>query len=225
MYFPYSFFSNTRVSLSNIISYYKFENNGNDTLGNNNLTSVGTPTYSTGKIGQGAEILGASKYFSVASNSSLQLLSSKTITLWFKKSTSTDDSFLVIKGDGSDLEYYIYSVTDAVNGVVYTDGGTVSVSDTGITYNTWHFVAFTIDIATKISSLRINNQTRIYSSSYSPSNEITANASLYIGSDPLYSFGGSSLMIDEVAIFNRVLTDSELSVVYNNNNGKQYPFS
>ena len=70
----------------NPVGYWQFEQNGNDSSGNaNNATAVGSPTYSTGKVGSyGVSLNGTSQYLTVANSSTFDYTNGVTVAAWLK---------------------------------------------------------------------------------------------------------------------------------------------
>lgn len=70
--------------------YYKLNGGATDDSGNGNNGTATNVTYVDGRFGQGASFNGASSYIQASNNSTLKPSSSatKTISLWFKNTTS-----------------------------------------------------------------------------------------------------------------------------------------
>ncbi len=183
-----------------------------DTSGNNNNgTLSGGVGYTTGKFGQ-ACIYGTNGYIDTGNDSSLAIPNTITVSAWAKGSllvgksaySNTRLNYLLSSGEfwitttsGTALEtyytfpvdtnwHYIVGVYDGTNQIVYVDGVQVSISNRG-----------TVTLATTGGTYPNLHFGRYY----------------YNGSW-VYVANGS--MIDEVRIYNRALTPTEITDLYNN---------
>ncbi|MFX1237402.1 MAG: LamG-like jellyroll fold domain-containing protein, partial [Promethearchaeota archaeon] len=155
-----------------------------------------------------------------------------TLTAWINPTElySTPTSF--------GTQNVIFAKADETNGAIfemgindqkifmYIDGGNKQRSGTFgsgniISTGSWTFIALEVDIGNKIYKLRYNDDTDFVTSSgafgdigklveYSDPSNLTIGASLSGG--PLASFDGA---IDEVRMFDRLLSLSELDTIYN----------
>lgn len=201
------------ISTLNLSAYYKFNGNALDTTANNlDLTSFGSPTYSTGYFDDAADLNGTSQYFTHADN-----------TL-FEGSGNSLSVFAWCQIDGWDVSSQSYIAAKRTSGVGFrfwlengffgsTFGGTNSFQAVTIpTGGTWAHIGFTYD----------NNTVRFYLDGVQvgPGNTIgsktMASASeLFIGRNNLASSGYFYGLLDEWSIWQRVLTSGETLSLYN----------
>ena len=208
-------------SLYGGVAYYKLDGNSNDSVGSNNGTDTSISYSSSyGKINQGASFNGSSSRIAIAHNSVFNITSAITLLAWIK-TTSTGGNQILCKYDDS---FYF-----AVNGSTFNSGKIQmylnNVSSgwlTGGTVNdgNWHFVVGTYDGST--IKLYIDG---------SLSTSVSASGSIQTGSNPVeigtrtaisYYFNGD---IDEIGIWSRALSSTEVSELYNSGAGLQYPFT
>jgi hypothetical protein len=211
--------------LNNIVAYYQLENNsGSDISGNGNtLGTIVNSTFSlaNGKIGFGVGLVG-NGYLLCSPSSLLTGAQPRSISCWFK-TTSVPPSGVrqilqtsnnITPGTPTTLAFILLS-TGILS--VGTYGGNVS-SGIVVTDGLWHHAVVTFDtsnIRLYLDNVLVN--TGVINVSFSNSNIIigaqTTTTNLFVGE------------IDEVGIWNMVLTASEVSLLWNNGNGITYPFS
>lgn len=209
---------------SGLAAYYPFDGNANDASGNgNNGTVTGNASLTTGIYGQGYAFDGLSSRINVGSNPSLDNLSSVTYSAWINIQgySKNGHGFLVDKnyinlswhhGGGG---YH----NDVISGAVsYSDTNSMATSQNLYSKinNTWTHVVMTFDAISKNVSLYINGVEATYQvKTTGVGTKINDAVSVqYIG-DSSYgtrTFNGS---IDEVRIYNRALTATEVLELYN----------
>ena len=191
---------------ASLVSYYRMEGNSNDSKsafnGANTNISFGA-TY--GKFGQGAWVPGTPAKIMVAHNAAL-LPRTITVMMWAKTSLGME----VQKDWGSGWNLYIdqgvgkaiFSITDQVN---YKK----AVSITSVKDNLWHLIAGTYDGTT----VKVYVDGRMENSKNIAGTIATGTSAVYIGAN---NYGGYDTgSVDDVAIFNRALSDDEIFKYYN----------
>lgn len=220
---------------TNLVAYYKLdESSGNaaDSSGSGfTLTNTGTIPYSTtyGKINNGASFDGSSQYF--VGSASQNITGDATFSFWMKPQSLASDPVLFCKfGVGNtQLSYYLQlNFTSNNVGFVNSADGSTAIGGTTVAYtfsvNTLYYVSLVYTAATPKIELFING-TSIGSSTG------TLKTSIFAGTD-IFEIGrytrGNVLFyngyLDEVGIWSRVLTSTEISSLYNGGAGLQYPF-
>jgi hypothetical protein len=196
----------------------------------NNGTLTNGPTKTIGKIGQGLSFAyDDDNYISVADVPSLQNIAQKTICAWiYPRSTgsSANDATIVSKSESSSsYGWYLQLADDSVANAVYflqafSGGSALWVTPANsIVLNTWQHVCVTYD-----DSSASNNPT-IYINAASQSLS-GGGASGSVRSDVGYildignrstspSNGSFDGVIDDVRIYNRILSSTEISSLYN----------
>jgi hypothetical protein len=205
---------------SGLVSWWPGEGNAVDIVGGNNGTLQGGVTYTNGKVGQTFNLDGASGFISTA----LLITNPQTFTLslWFRTATSRggvlisfDSSQTALTGSMYDRNIYMDN-TGALHFGFW--GPTQINSAAGYNDNHWHFAVGSLSASTGLSFyvdgvLVGNNPAATTPENY--------NGYWRIGEDNLgnwpppqpssYYFSGQ---IDEVAIFNRVLSPLEVYAIY-----------
>ena len=211
---------------SGLVDWWPGEGNAYDVIGTNNGTLVGDVSYVAGEVGQAFSFNGSNSYVSIQDSPSLDAFTSRiTIELWMKSGDLTANSDwkgLVTKGNsswrlmGTSGAKTVYLGLDGVsNGYM---GGTRNVKD-----GQWHHVAGvydgtnmflyvdgTLDASQPATGLISQNTYPVCLG------ELTEGPS---GLQP-YLFNG---LIDEVSIYNRALTASEIQAIYAAGSGGKCP--
>jgi len=217
--------STTGTLPSGIVSWYKAEGNADDAVGNNNGT-VYSARYGPGKVGQAFQFDGAG-FVRVPDAPSLDP-AAITVEAWVKSSGEMTTAmgvyrYLVAKGvDPDAASYALYTghsgglfffVYDGTRFVLSPDAGR------GIWDGKWHHVAGTFDG----TSVRLYvNGTQV---GLGTPTALTINYNMPDGNDLFignyfwpgnWGFTGS---IDELSIYNRALSASEIQTIYSAGSG------
>ena len=200
--------------------------NGNTgTLGSTIASDAGDPTPKAGIIGQGLSFDGVDDYVDCGNDASLNITQEISIEAWFYPTFLPDPhEFIIGKGTfNSNLPWFLTVRQNEVSFMIFKAfpyvGGNYSSVDTSWTpkVNEWHHVVATyIYITDGTSQLRIyidgvlegSNNIAVGPMASSPSSSIN------IGRDGSGSYRWNGL-IDEVRIYNRGLTDTEILQHYN----------
>jgi len=220
---------------ANLVGYWRFEDNALDeTTNNNDLTLSGSPAYTTGKFGKGLDLeYSSSQYASItdALQTGLDLASDFTFEAWIKPeqlASTLGAAMMIVAKDGvspaNTRSYSFYVNSDNTLFCDYFDSAgnrTAKDSDSGVidTAGIWYHVAVTCDISAHEMVFYVNGSSVASGgttvSATSINNSATAfdvGARAYVTA-PRYFDG----VIDEVAVFSRVLTATEISNLYNSN--------
>jgi hypothetical protein len=227
--------SGTGVVEANLVAYYPFNGNANDESGNSNNGTVSGATLTQDRFGNPNSAYnfdGVSNYIAVPDSPTLDITGPITIAAWIKP-TVASGNYVVTKGDPTvggfvyDLDIYPGSVRSLFH---YQGGGSATRGATGATSivsGVWQHVAVTWDGATVTvyydgqpdgtGPFNINTDGPIR----------TSNMDLEIGR---YFYGGQLCFagaIDEVYIYNRALSASEIQALYSLGTGlvAYYPFN
>ena len=172
---------------------------------------------------------GEDTYLSIGNPSDLQITGNMTISAWFKTSSGSNNRIIDKDGGGGQPRSYILLlVSNKLRWVRFNSAGTGYTIDTVDTYNdnAWHHVVVTnktsgtIDIYVDGTALTLGTGTGNYTNVTSSGNSgITMNNAAvginmgYFAATTSQYFDG---LIDEVAIWDDVLTSSEVTAIYNN---------
>jgi hypothetical protein len=203
-----------------LVAYYPFNGNANDESGNgNNGTVQGNVVLTTdrfGKANKAYEFPGVEfNYIQVPDAPSLQM-NVFTLNAWIY--TSTDYGYGQIVQKGRDIENGHYGLyTTSVGGTNLYGGvnGTTGIAQPSI--GVWHMVTGSVS----------GSLAKFYLDGKFMCDTTLSNSYVYSGSDPLaigmhyfsgvysywtYPFKGK---IDDIRIYNRSLSDNEISILYN----------
>jgi len=206
-------------------SFYKPTTN--DALGTNNGTAQGGLTYVPGKIGTAFQFNGTNAYVSLPNNS-LKLTGDFSFSLWFNAGA--------LSGFQSLIGNYTWesSLYDRGFQLVLNNAGmafrvfgssfiTLSASGT-FTTSTWNHIVVTRKAATGtkiyVNGSLNNSNTSAVDPIYASTHYNSIGASKYNSTSLEYYFNGK---MDETYFWNKELTSSEITELYNSGNGKQYP--
>lgn len=201
----------------NLQGLWHFNGNLNDTSPNSyNLTNSGS-TDVIGKFGNARSFVSASSHYATildASCPNLEISGSQTWLAWVNPTTladflcvmaktntvNTTDHRLLLDSTGSAL----FQLTGLTTNVQVTSGNTLSVGN-------WSFVAGVYDSSAQLLKVWVNgNKTEVTASG--SANDSNGDFSVgRLGSAGSFYFNG---MIDEVAIYNRAWSDSEVKKYY-----------
>ena len=167
--------------------------------------------------------LSGSNYTDVQSSSSLQLTTRMSVASWFKTTTNhADTSFIVNKGGhgsetpGQNINYGIFMTgTETITAMIETQSGVDHAATSTSPYNDgqWHYAVMTYDGTTL----------RLYIDGAQVASKSTAGAVPdNTGTQPVRVGANSRSLdrfftgnVDEVRVWNRVLTSTEVSNAYN----------
>ena len=218
----------------NLISYYKLEGNSNDELAAHNGTDTSiTYSVANGKIGQGAGFNGTSSKILTSGNSAISGDAAFSYSVWINTNSITDTAYQVPVSVGNFLNTLeaagmFMNVGTGTIGLNFSGGNNYISATNALAINTWYHI-----VTTKTAGA-INTTTKLYvnnvdTAAVSPSTNTPniVNAPIRIGhaidgATDKYFMDGE---IDEVGVWSRALTASEVSQLYNNGAGLTYPFT
>jgi hypothetical protein len=214
--------------LNNLVAYWKLDETSgtrfDSTANNNDLTDNNSVGFATGKISNAASFDG-SNYFTVT-NSSLNITGAISIAGWVY-AVDRAQRQNIFTGYSSISPFPGYGVGIAIININkwqwWSGSGTGWVRSTSdVALNTWTHIAFTLS-STGALNIYLNatldrTTTASVLASYSGQRVLGAAAG---GVDNLLVSG---TRIDEFGIWNRELTSSEITQLYNSGSGLTYPF-
>jgi hypothetical protein len=205
--------------LNGLVTYWKLDNlTWADSVGSANLANNGV-TVGTPKLGAGSAEFDGTNYLSLVSNPAVQMGDIDfTITCWALLDTLTSSVAIVSKGNVTD-EYWLGFSGAATNFRFYVNNNALTAT-APVSASTWYFLTAWHEAAANTIYLQVNNGTPV--SLTTSSTPTIGTTDFNIGADPIPRlFDGR---IDEVGIWKRVLTLSEISDLYNSGSGLSYPF-
>ena len=221
----------------NLLALYRLEEASGtraDALGANDATQHGSPSGVTGKVGTAIQLVKASsQYLSHADSSQLSSGNSDfEITCWVKFNTlpSLDASPLVAKWQSGSYEYLLYydNADSRIKFAITADGsaGTFAVvtlsSLGGPVTGVWYFLTAFHDASANLLGISFNANSPDTISWSTGIHDGTTE--FRIGSSADASTQLLDGVIDEVALFRRVLGSSDRSSFYNSGAGRAYPW-
>ncbi|TXE10120.1 T9SS type A sorting domain-containing protein [Seonamhaeicola algicola] len=218
-------FSQCVTSPNNLISWWKAEDNTNDSLGNNHGTTNGT-LYTTGVVGKSFLFDGVDDVVVVPHSPDLDITGDVTVELWAKQTGfATVSQQVIAKGGGyvpADVPtVFSMRFENATFQCIFEDNTGANIVLTGPSFEDfqWHHYVY----------VRQGNQHSIYADGFhfgwetfnnGPSS--TVGLPLTIGgqyhnpngalNDYTNFFSGE---IDEIGVYNRALTETEIQSIYN----------
>ena len=217
---PVATTNNCIVPPSGLVGWWQAEGNAVDAISGTSGTLQGGTTFVAGQAGQTFKFNGTDSYVQVPDAPALRLTNELTIECWVKRQQLTDD-YLVNKGGdwtGGALNYGL-GIAGPGNGNVlhflYAGGirGTVSITD----FN-WHHCAVTARNGDADAVFYVDGvQQPIGQRTGPPTIDLyPSTAPLLIGAQiaPIASYF-SAAQIDELGLYNRILSASEIQSIYN----------
>lgn len=196
--------------------------NVNDAHNANTLTNTGSATFAPAKVGNGVDLNGSSQYLSIADNPVLSMGDIDfTIQAWVKFNDLGSTHVVLGKGQVAGPEYILYSNASAEinfrvdNGIGFFPTAVFS----GASTDTWYHLIGYHNATTDEIGLIVNNGTPA-TVSYTHGSQ-DSGSSFMIGEDG----SGARWMngiVDQVAIWKRVLTGAEIAELYNGGSGLSY---
>jgi len=203
------------------VALYNFHSDATDLTGNNTGTETAI-TYSSGNFGQGAVFNGSSS--KIVTGLTLPADSSMSFSLWFKTSTTGVNQQLFGEADSSfsNLSIRIGLWFDTSNNIyVWIANGSSQWYTTlaGVSYldNNWHNFVLSID-GTSVKLYADGASTPVINTTSSVTFGTAGVTPLTIGA-PGSGYAGFfwTGSIDQVRIFNKSLSSSEVTQLYNEN--------
>lgn len=223
----------------NIVAYWKLDESSGTSVTEsvNSITTTATNTedgdWGAAKINNGITVDGSNEYVEVASNAVFNFSGSFSINFWMK-GTDSDGSIVAKDNDSGTLprNWGIELEAGKFSASVWNSGTQKQIKDTGsaINNNAWHMLTLIFtSVGAGTSELRGYVDTTEISASLTNlavSVDYLAGTLINFGRR-MYGGGGNywAGTIDEVGIWARALTGSDLTALYNSGSGLQYPFT
>lgn len=197
-------------SIKGLVSWWKFDGNSLDYDYGNDGTNEGNPVYVNGRLNQGLKFDGVDDSVNVGSSSSLQS-NVFTYSAWIKPlSGSTSTNRAIIGNFNEAVEFRVR--TDNTIELLHQSAGSIGISTGKVSNNIWSHVLVTYN-SSGTASFYINGT---YSGSNVNLKSFTWGGDFYIGRQIGGDFFNGT--IDELAIYNRALSNWEVLQLYNSYN-------
>ncbi len=206
---------------NNLSAYYAFNNNFNDSSSNNyNATCTNCPTLTSDRFSQNNQAYNflATQSFDINSSPNLNILSDLTINAWiFPTSTGSYQDIFTREEPGKGT--YRFLIRGSY--LCLDQGTTLAQSSTNssvINLNQWNMVTvIRDDNGTALNSISFYvNGTFINSTELSQAPESVSNNKSYIG-DGYHNNDSILGKIDDIRVYNRILSASEIKALYHEN--------
>ncbi|MGB8368199.1 MAG: LamG-like jellyroll fold domain-containing protein [Verrucomicrobiia bacterium] len=224
------------------VGLWRGENNANDSIDGNNPIAVNNITYVSGEVGQAFHYDGSTSLITMPASTSLAV-SNLTIDAWVYSTDSLTPRPVVEYGGGGQLSSIALWINTTGGGGTSSGGlqayvrtqnsGYLQVVDANpvVALNQWTHLAFTVN-ATTLNGFLYCNGVQVGSAATipvgSPVDPINFGiAPVNIGYRDVNSLdilGGYRFLgnLDEVSIYNRALSDSEIQAIYNLGSAGKY---
>jgi hypothetical protein len=188
--------------LDGLVSRYKFDGDAGDSVGGNDGTEVGGPTYAAGLHSQAINLDGSNDYVNCGNDSSFNITDSITLSALIKGTFNNSWDPIIAKGldwqltRGMGNEAFFYCL-----------GPGFIIGSTNINDDQWHHVVGVYD------GLRLSLYVdgKLDSFKQASGSLMVSGSNLCIGGSASTSFNG---LIDDVRIYNRALSVEEIRTLY-----------
>ena len=218
---PYILQASGNPLWDDLLAYYTADNTPNDALGTYNGTLVNGATYGTGIINQDFSLDGVNDYISISPVIGASLSApniAHTYSAWVYPTNLTDTfNFVFQNGDSTSGTALILNTNKI--GFFIRGGTSWATSTATLTLNAWNHIVTTIDTSGNLK-FYLNGAFDVLRTGITWS-ETPTYAYTQIGrySSGVHFFNG---IIDEVGVWNRELSASEVTELYNSGSGLQY---
>ncbi|MDD3927789.1 MAG: LamG domain-containing protein, partial [bacterium] len=203
---------------ADVVSHWRLnESSGStafDTMGTNNGTLTNGPVWTSGKRNGGLSFDGVDDYVNCGTDASLDISDSITVEAWIKTSNIAQNAYLVCKDQFSPRCWTLKLDSGCVRWINWDSNGNIKdvYSNSGEQSNdTWFHVVAIRDGSGSLQKLYINGVLQANTNTWSGTIRSSIDTPVRIGGLPGYYFQGT---IDEVKIYNRVLSDAEINENY-----------
>lgn len=221
-----------------LVAVYKGENNANDSLSTYNGSAIGGVTYTAGKSGNSFDLNGTTGYIELGDVMDVGT-SSWTYSFWFNPNSLSVTQTLFGKTIAAGVRGRIFCQLDGNKLVIGfdADASNVIIVETptlGLSTGNWYNAIIQIDRSDKVKVIvngtnltltttnGTNNLIPYSATNYNTNNPFRIGA--FTSSDNVTAFQFYNGKIDEFNVWNRVLTGSEITELYNSGSGKFYPY-
>jgi len=217
--------------LTSLYAVYKGESNANDSLGTYNGTAVGGLTYTAGKSGNAFVFNGTNACVGLPNTSGqFDFTGDFTVSTWFRSSSLASSRYFIynFQNNGTTWGYgWGFYYSSSLGFTFQVDNGAVTNRvnfQSGYGANIWYHV-----VAVRVVGQKHKIYVNGVDTSAAQSSGSASTTSGYIANQKMDLGGISSLGLyalcdlDEVNMWSRALTSTEVTTLYNSGAGKFYP--
>lgn len=223
------FGSNPTDPLTNgLVGYWKMDESSSgatqtdrsDSSGNGTtLTDVNTTASGTGKFSKGADFESTnSEYLFAGDNTSLSITGSLTLSAWIRPESVAAGLYNIIaKWDGTNESYRLLQDGDEIRLELDSAGNFVETSASNLATSTWYHIVGVYDSTNASAKIYVNGlEAATTTTGTIPSSIGDDTGRFHIGAEdsttsPVNFYDG---IIDEVRVYNRALSSSEVHKLY-----------
>lgn len=220
---------------SGVVAAWNLSDLTDSTGRGNTLSNNNGATFVTGLLGNAVSLNGTSQFLSIADNDDVSLGDrNRTIGLWVKWNTFSNRTILskYLSGDAGDPDaeydlFWNYSNDGKIRWSVYRPGSSIVTvaSNSALSQDNWYCILVWHDADNDLIGISINNDSPNTQATGGPL-QASGTKDLRIGAGgdggaPLGS-GFFSGLIDNVVIWNRVLSSNERADFFNAGNGIEF---
>lgn len=211
--------------LTGLQGYWKLdESSGNaaDSSGNGRtLTNTGTTPYGAAKINNGAYFNGAdNRRLSFSGSVNWSVGSAYSWSFWFLVNALFDFTIFDHVSNGGSSGRLIIQVDRAGRLTANVRGSSINITSSALTTNTFYHLVVTTSGSNYVFHLNNSNLGNISAGTFNETSNIIS-----IGTRFDSFFLKMDGRVDEVGVWNKELTTTEISALYNDGAGLSYPFS
>jgi hypothetical protein len=220
-------FKGQNTLLNGLYSYWSMDSNANDLWRNNDSTTINGASQNSGGILNNCYYFdGIDDYIELTDSENLFDLSTRSVSLWFKTPdwSYSNDLGMIVTQASEDLSYggiAIYWNSSNLRLVIGRDPNALNYSRSLLSTNEWYHVVITSEFDV-INKYYINGELK--NTTYSNRSGGSAshkNTNFTIGADRLVTRRHPKMYFDEFGFWNRILSETEISLLYNMYNQSQ----
>ena len=197
-----------------MVSWWKAEDNPNDSQDGNNGSLKNGATFAPGKVGQAFSLDGTDDYVEVSDSPNISFTGPFTIDAWINTNDNTTEHGIVEKYDGSGQNGYFFRISNGTGKLAFGICNGVTCDSVGgatqISTGTFHHVAAVYDG----TSLKVYLDGNLDGSNATGSAPTDGTNPLEIGARGGSPFNFFSGLIDEVELFNKALSDTDIGAIF-----------
>lgn len=228
----YSFSPDTGGTLiTNLSSYWNLDETSgdrSDLVGSRTLSDNNTVGYATGKYNNAADFeAGNTEYLSISdANWGSEPTGDFSFSFWIKPETLPSTDYVIIGKDQSGGRSFYIGLKSTGRIEVGINDTSFATSDATVTAGSWFHIVFTYDYVTSGNSVM-----KIYINGNQSGSTVSNAVGPMADTTTEWCFGrrtftGSELyydgLIDEIGFWNKVLSTTEITDLYNSGNGNSY---